>query len=210
MVSVNKNVSLYWADDAPSQSVKSVVEKWQQMCAGWNVSLYSRTTAHAFLKSHFGQDISDAFLSCAIPAMQSDFFRVFWAISEGGVYSDITFVPKAEPLFFAVERSLTVPTWNHGRIVNGIFYATKGSSALQRLADVILETVTQKDQDNVWLATGPGAWINTLGQEETADMAIVSNDYLFDNYIRHSGYASTRGTDAHWSILQKNNDIYYR
>ena len=39
-----------------------------------------------------------------------------------------------------------------------------------------------KTHNSVWLATGPGAWIKALGQEETTTMAIIEFDDLFEKH----------------------------
>lgn len=204
-----QNVMLYWADESPPDSVISVLHEWERVCPTWHIMLYSRQKAYDYLKHHFGTEISKLFSCCAIPAMQSDFFRVFWAISEGGVYCDLTFAPKTEPLFFSDEKPLTLVRWWHGRLVNGVFYAAKGCKELKLVAYEILAAVSLKEEKSIWLATGPGVWIRALGQVETAEISIVTHEKLFETYLRPSGYdSSTRGTNQHWAVKEKLLDIY--
>ena len=85
-----------------------------------------------FLRDNFGGDIARLFLTCTIPAMRADFFRVFWAISEGGIYSDLAFAPTREPLFFDAEKNLTVVKRPDGEVIrNGVFFSRKNCKELK-------------------------------------------------------------------------------
>lgn len=204
-----KNVLLYWDDNDPPSSVRAVVRDWEQTCPTSRVALFSKGSAESFLRENFGQEISRMFMSCAIPAMRSDFFRVFWALSEGGLYSDLTFAPRNDPDFYKVDKRITVARWFHGRVVNGVFFARKDCPELKLVAYEILRNVSMKTHNSVWLATGPGAWIKALGQEETTTMAIIEFDDLFEKHLRRSGYeSSTRDTDDHWSVREKTEKIF--
>ena len=83
-----RNIMLYWDDPSPTPPAFacSILDKWQAVCPSWDVSLYNRETSTRFLNDKFGVEIVKFFEKCAIPSMRSDFFRVFWALSEGGVY----------------------------------------------------------------------------------------------------------------------------
>lgn len=210
-VTYHKNVALYWADDAPSDSVRTVVDTWKRQCPGWQVTLYSQRSANDFLEETYGGDISTLFRYCAIPAMQSDVFRVFWALSKGGIYSDLTFIPKTEPLFFSTAKPLTVPRWHHGRIVSGLFYAAENCAPLRLVAYEILKSLSLRTENNIWLATGPGAWIRAIGNNQTYAIAVIDKHQLYRDYVVPSDYASTtRGTDRHWSKVQQTTPIYAR
>lgn len=140
--------------------------------------------------------------------MRSDFFRVFWGIVEGGIYSDITFVPKREPLFFDMGKKLTVARRRHGNIESGIFPATKGCKELKLIAYEIIESVGQRKDGSIIKVTGPEVWRKTIWQRETSTMAIVEFDYMWD-FIERSNYASsTRRTDRHWTRMQWTTGLY--
>ena len=107
-VGKNRNIMLYWDDANPfPQDIIAVTEKWRNVCPAWNVMLFGQETACDNLRENFGGDIARLFLICGIPAMRADFFRVVWAISDGGIYSDMTYVPKIELLFFDPGKDVT-------------------------------------------------------------------------------------------------------
>lgn len=206
---LSRNVMLYWADDTPPPSVRAVVAQWKTVYVDWTVTLFSRATATAWLHDYCGSEIARMFGKCRLPAMQADFFRVFWAIETGGIYSDITFVPRVSPGFAATSKDLVVMRGFHGRIVSGIFYAKKGSADLKRIAYHILKAMSLQSDQNVWSATGPGAWIAALGQKETATLAIIPDHEMYQKYVTRLIYQdSTRGSDLHWSKDQLSSSIY--
>lgn len=218
----NQNVMLYWDNANPfPPDILSVTEIWRNVCSTWNVMLFSKETACSFLRDKFGEDIVHLFLTCGMPAMRADFFRVFWAISDGGIYSDISFTPKREPQFFDPGKDVTLARKAYdGKIINGIFFSKKDSKALKLVAYEIIKTVSEKKRTNIYRVTGPAAWMRALwGRDtndlETSDMetstiAIVNFENLCRDFLIDSAYpSSTRGTDMHWSRQQKRKSIYH-
>jgi hypothetical protein len=205
----DRNILLYWDDQNIDPSASLVVKKWRSVCTSWNTRVHSLDSGYSFLQEEYGRDIANGFLSCAVPAMRSDFFRVFWILSKGGIYSDFTFIPKREPLFFNASKNITVARWSHGRIVNGVFFAKRDCNELKVVAFEMLKAISRKNDNNIWSATGPGAWIRALGGEQTDDLEIIDQSDLFKNFLAHSGYnSSTRNTGNHWSEVQKHTSIY--
>ena len=207
----NRNIMLYWdqADPFPPDIVE-VSEIWRKFCPAWNVTLFGKESACLFLRDNFGVDVVRLFLTCAVPAMRADFFRVFWAISEGGIYSDITFVPMREPLFFDPEKDLTVVKRPDGEIIrNGIFFSKKRCKEMKLIAYEIMNSVSKRESSHVAFATGPRIWTRMLWPNELGKVAILEWEDLFGKFIKFSRYpSSTYNTDMHWKELQLRMSIY--
>ena len=204
-----KNIMLYWDDAHAPPDVTRVVDKWQALCPTWNVTLFNQDTAFRFIRDEMGEEIAKLFYVCGLPAMRSDFFRVFWGIINGGIYSDITFAPKREPLFFDAGKNITLIRHGHGRIKNGIFFAKKGCKELKLIGYEILHSVAQRKTGSIISITGPSVWGKILGQRETSTIAIVDSGYMWKNFIERSNYISSmRGTDKHWTQMQWRTGIY--
>jgi hypothetical protein len=125
--------------------------------------------------------------------MRSDFFRVFWALSKGGVYSDITF----DPILIAPEKHITIMTTD------------QQCRELRSIALEILISLSKKEDQNVWSATGPGAFIRAIGNDETHTIHKVSTSSLLKHDIAPSFYsASTWNGENHWSVKQLHMNIY--
>lgn len=204
-----EKVFVYWdAPEAPAD-VLAVVARWREKCPEREVELFNRDTARQFLTRTHGATIAALFDSCALPAMRSDFFRVFRALEGGGLYCDVTFAPQAglsrAPEGFGTATGLSVVRWNaHGRIVNGIFHAKAGNPLMQQIAYALTKGVSLRRGQNVWSVTGPGVWIPILDQADPASFKAYDSDALFTGFLQRSGYtSSTRGTDQHWSKAQE-------
>ena len=207
---LNRNVMLYW-DDAMAlpQDVIAIKEQWQRFCPGWNVKLFSKETAYSFMLDEYGEEIASLFLTCALPAMRCDFFRVFWAIAEGGIYSDVRFVPLREPLFFDSSKDLTVGRKPDGLIRNGTFFGKMGCMELKLIAYELMVTVSMKEIREVNVATGPVLWTKTLPKNDTDTLSIIDwrKDMLTN--IEFSIFPScTRDTERHWIQQQRRMSIY--
>ena len=206
----NRNIMLYWDESPPPSSISSVLEKWQVFCPDWNVTLYNFDTASRFLYDNFEIEILRLFSQCAIPAMRSDFFRVFWAISEGGIYSDVTYIPKQKPLFFDENKNITMVAHGPTNFINGIFFAKKNCAELLLIAKEMINRIRKKKKvNNIAVITGAGCWIVAIGSSETKSIAIRSYRYVIDKFLDYSNYPdSTRNTENHWSNIQKHQSIY--
>ena len=210
----NRNIMLYWDEANPfPPDVVAVHETWQKFCPAWNVTLFGKETACHFLREKFGGDVVRLFLTCAIPAMRADFFRVFWAISEGGIYSDVTFVPEREPLFFNPEKDITVGKRKlpDGVVVirNNFFFAKKDCKELKIIAYEIMKSVSKREVEHVAFATGPRIWTKILTLNETSTVEILGWDDLRRDFIKLSKYSSsTCNTNLHWKKLQLRMSIY--
>jgi mannosyltransferase OCH1-like enzyme len=206
---MKNNVLLYWDKFPFPESVVSVSNLWKSLGDDWNVELFCFDSALSFLEKNFGERVSSAFMSCAIPAMQSDFIRVFWILKNGGLYADITFAPGDIPKFWHTNDKFVCARWQHGRIINGIFYSEPGSETLVKISEDILQNVQSRAGRNIRNITGPGVWNNIISSQEITEYRVIDRADLFRKHIRHSKYSdSTRDSDLHWSKIQHNIDIF--
>ena len=206
-----RNVMLYWDDANPfALDILAIAEEWRNFCPGWNVVLFGKETAVAFLHENFGEDIAKLFLTCAVPAMRSDFFRVFWAISEGGIYSDVKYVPMREPLFFDAGKDLTVTRNRNGNIRNSIFFSKRNCKELKLIAFEIVKNISKRETRSILKVTGPRLWTKTLSNEETGTMAVTDwRKDMIGRFVEFSNHpSSTRLTDMHWSRQSRRTSIY--
>lgn len=101
------------------------------------------------IRRRCGAAFSD--LRCAFDA--SGFFRVFWVISEGGIYSDLTFAPKRAPLIFDPDKDLTAVKIKLPdgvvAIRNGFFFSKKDCNELKIVACEIMKSVSKREIQHV-------------------------------------------------------------
>ena len=207
---IDRNVMLYWDDVGELPSDIGVIrEQWRHFCPGWNIKLFNIETARLFLRERYGEDIVRLFSTCALKAMRADFFRVFWAISEGGIYSDVRFVPKRKPLFFDPSKDLTVGRKPDGLIRNNTFFAKKDCNELKLIGYEIIKSISERKIPFVNEATGPVLWTRVLPEIDTSTLSIIDWRKDMLSFIEFSDYPScTRDTDMHWLELQRRMIIY--
>lgn len=206
----HQNIMLYWDTRPFPSDVLEVVRKWRASFPGWNVKLFDREMASIFLREKYGSEIVRLFLTCALPAMKADFFRVFWAISDGGIYSDIRFTPRHNPIFFNSEKELTVPMVPRIPILrNNLFFSKCGCRELKLIAFEIIKNVSQKKIQNIYAATGPTLWGKVIPMKDSRTVSIVNWQDVVEKFVYRAEYpSSTRDTDMHWTKLQLKMNIY--
>lgn len=221
----NRNIMLYWDDGNPFPlDIISISDEWRTICPKWNVTLFNKETAYDFLLDNFGGDIARLFLTCGIPAMRSDFFRVFWAISKGGIYSDARYIPKREPLFFEPGKDLTLvrhPIWG---FCNGIFFSKKDCTELKFVAYEIITKISKRTVLPIQRITGPAVWRIAIwnihhsiflklenNELETSSIAVIDYETICRDWFHMPPHQSdTRGKEMHWSQLERYSGIYQR
>src|SRR5664280_2496459 len=80
----------YWdaAPDIPDD-VKACIATWEKLeTQGIEHRLYSYQTAREYIATHFTDEHLRAFERCSHPAMRSDYFRLCYMVSQGGLYID--------------------------------------------------------------------------------------------------------------------------
>lgn len=211
LTELNKNIMLYWDTRPYPADVLEIVQKWRDSFPDWNVTIFDREMASIFLSKMYGREIVRLFLTCALPAMRADFFRVFWAISEGGIYSDLRFTPRQNPIFFNTEKDLTVPMVPRIPILrNNLFFAKRNCKELKLVACELIKNVSQKKIHDIYEATGPTLWGKVIPLKDTSTVSLVNWKNVVDKFVYRREYpSSTRGTDMHWTQMQLKINIYH-
>ena len=69
--------------------VKECIESWKKLeHSGFELLLFGEWQAREFIRSKLGTRYERAFTMCYHPAMQSDYFRLCYILTEGGCYVD--------------------------------------------------------------------------------------------------------------------------
>ncbi len=78
----------YWDTGEPPEEVAGWIDGYRVMNPEMKHRLYDRDRASWFIGKHVGERQRRAFEACAVPAMQSDYFRAAALLTKGGVYID--------------------------------------------------------------------------------------------------------------------------
>lgn len=156
----------YWDTADPPAEVARWIEGVRRDNPDLEHELFDRRSAGEFISRHFGERERRAFDVCAVPAMQSDYFRLCALLRFGGVYLDADFQSKA-PLSSLLQQApkAMMLVWEN-EMVNGLMMFREAGNAFVAacltLATDNIEARRFNGTDggfqrfNVRLATGPG------------------------------------------------------
>jgi hypothetical protein len=194
----------YWhTEDVPTY-IDDLFESFRHHNLDLCQRIFSESEAEGFIAEHFGLREVEAFRTCAVPSMQSDYFRYCSVLACGGIYADADYrcIRPLRPLLDRSEGGeiFLGPTVHRfeGRptrhIWSGFFAFREPGHPFLRLAlDIAtanLEAripervwpVGEKVVESIWLTVGPG--VPTL-------MRFIRDCGSFDAFIER-----VRGSDA--------------
>ena len=168
----------YWDKEVVPGYVGDLCDSFRRHNPGLRHRLLSEGEAERFIAEHFTAREVEAFRACAVPSMQSDYFRYCSVLAAGGFYADADYrcLASLQPL---VERSeggeiFLGPTVHHHngrptrRVWSGFFVFRKPGHPFLRLAlDIATANLEaripervwgpgQKVVESIWLTVGPG------------------------------------------------------
>lgn len=174
-----------------------------------DITIYDHDSAVAFIEQYYGARERDAFLACAIPAMQSDVLRVLEILQMGGFWLDMGIELLAPPTMFLDHGDDLVlyRRW-HGRIASGMFASPAGHPLLAEVTERIVDNVTRRLDDNIWSITGPGVWNIVTDTGNKPGLSVHTHADLAGNICFFNQDLSHKKDGKHWSTQQKNMNIY--
>jgi mannosyltransferase OCH1-like enzyme len=150
----------------------------EELMASWRADpqfvyhRYSSESAHAFVRDHFDFRTLAVFESCAVPAMQSDVFRLCWLLEHGGIYVDADQGNRSRNESFTdttARGHLFFRNPARGIIVNGLMsFFNRQDPLVGALLERVSITIERRKGNSVWRATGPGV-ISRLYAEHGPD-----------------------------------------
>ena len=175
----------YWDTGSPPDQVAAWIDSVRAVNADLDHRLFDRDRAGWFIGKHVGRREQRAFEACAVPAMQSDYFRLCALKRSGGVYLDADFwclKPLSDLLATAPHGLLES---RRGQIVNGLMFIRQPADAfVDACLSLCTLNIERRDIPNVYTATGPGVLcaIQAVLRPETAAplLAALDNDLQRD------------------------------
>lgn len=198
----------YWNGSALPDDIALTLESWHTY-GPQDIEIYSRESAIAFIEKHYGIRERDAFLSCKIPAMQADVFRCLELLKFGGFYLDMGIELLAPPtMFMNIETDLVLYRRWHGRIVNGMFACQAGNPILAEICEKVIDNVTKRVAQNVWLVSGPGVWYAITDNGNKSGITVFDHETLAEKICRFNQNLAHKKDGKHWSAQQDEQSIY--
>jgi hypothetical protein len=146
----------YWhAEEAPGY-VDRVADSIKRHNPDSQYMLFNESTAGAFIEEHFTARELAAFQACAVPSMQSDYFRYCAVYALGGVYADLDLICTGSfgPLVEEAEGQLFRRPL--GIVLNGFFaFRSSGHPFLRLTLDVVTANIERRESEYIAGVTGP-------------------------------------------------------
>lgn len=216
----------FWHDSPPPQ-IEELMSTWGQSAAeGFEYRKFDTDSAARFIRDHYDRRTERAFLSCAVPAMKADLFRICALLVRPGIYVDAdtrrsgancTYRPRDEesapllPLYLRLERGVLFQ--RDARIANGFMIVKQPRDPL--LAAILakaIQNIEERISNNVYIVTGPGIatkWFSELGKDHEYFRGFefwTQSD--LQPYMRLVGNLAYKKTDDHWVNAQKIRSIF--
>jgi hypothetical protein len=152
----------YWHSEKVPAEIGELIATFRDRNPDLPHMVFCEAEAESFIAEHFTRREVAAFRSCAVPAMQADYFRYCAVLALGGIYVDADFhcLRPLQTLIDEASAGMLFRGLPHGGIVNGIFLFRAPGHPLLRLAlDVATANIERRVATKVHMVTGP--WIFT-------------------------------------------------
>jgi tetratricopeptide (TPR) repeat protein len=207
---IPERIHQYWHSEDLPDRVADSHRALTSLNPEYRAELWSRRTAAAWIERHLGPRVRALFECCAIPAMQSDFFRYCVLLKAGGVYLDsdaLLNVPFSRWLDRGVDIAL--PMTNIGDrerpgLGNGLIACAADSPVLGFALGQCLFNVSRRTGNNIAWVTGPRTLHCALRYARSTRVLLVDpRDGYLGNF--ELGGAELSG---HWSRRQQVESIF--
>ena len=148
----------YWDTEDVPNYLAAWFASFREHNPGLDHRIFNQVSAETFIASNFTQREVTAFRACAVPSMQSDYFRYCAVLTFGGVYSDadIRCVGSLTTLLDATEGGTVFAKPNGNVNCNFFAFRSAGHPFLRLALDIATARIERRDpKDSAWLATGP-------------------------------------------------------
>jgi mannosyltransferase OCH1-like enzyme len=167
------SITQYWHDENVPDVVVVQSRSFLKENPHATHRLFTGSTALEFIEQNYGAREIACFRSCAVPAMQSDYFRLCAAALIGGFYADVDMacVHSLSEIIKGVDSALFYFRPQHWIVPTGFFYVHEPGLPLIRFAlEIASENIERQQFDRVWMATGPSIISTVYGLGEAGSL----------------------------------------
>lgn len=177
----------YWDTEEVPDPIAELIDTFSEHNPDRRHLVFSESSAEQLISTHFSAREVAAFRTCAVPAMQADYFRYCAVHALGGIYvdADIKCTSSLRPLARQGDFNKVFQRFTNmdGRprpfpsIVNGFFIFNSPNHPLLRLTlDIATANIENRVVEDVWATTGPGILtaLHLLHSADSVDAFIKS------------------------------------
>ena len=161
--SVPHHIVQYWPDPILPDKLMRKCNSWAERHPTYSYQRYSYHTAIDFLEDHFGHIVVQAFESCALPAMQTDLFRLAYLSKLGGVFIDIhKFCGSNLQSILDKQPELVAHQGNYCAFEDTLLACAPGQSMIKYALTNAIHNFCQYNRENRWFKTGPAVLTTSI------------------------------------------------
>ncbi|MBY0377916.1 MAG: hypothetical protein K2Q33_05080 [Gammaproteobacteria bacterium] len=215
-ISQKSNLFFYWDKSNPPSEVAENI-RYHAKSKLFNISLFSRESAHRFIKDYYGLDAANLFSSLRHPSEESDFVRFHAVHAFGGYYLDVDEQIISDEAFQEHIGPLDRDTYilaGSGPVQSAFFGAKKGSPIIAEALRILIHNCYVQPNLSMWLKTGPGPitraicrkYFLHLNKREAIPDFILHSEEVFASTFR-SVDVSYRNDSRDWRVYEANRSI---
>lgn len=147
----------YWDAEEIPDFITDELTTFTELNPDFRHLVFSQVTAEEFIAEHFTPREVAAFRSCAVPSMQSDYFRFCAGIVLDGIYSDVDFrcIAPVNTLL-PNPRRIRLFYGPRGNVISGIYaFRSPGHPFLELALEIATVNIERRFPDTVYFAAGP-------------------------------------------------------
>ena len=202
----------FWDTPEIPPDVREMMQGWPAMNPGYDWTVFSDSTAYAFLAESYGKLAAQLYARLTSPAQKADVFRLGYLAARGGIYADSD--DRCHAGIAAIlppQARLVLYQEDFGSVGNNFVAAAPRHPVIVRAFRLVMEGLARGDAETVWLSTGPALLTRALAQVMAQGRAlwpamfdsivVLDRRALFQAVAIHClvGY---KATDRHWSNAQ--------
>ena len=156
----------FWNVPTPPPEVAALIAGWQND-PGYLHKLFTSETADQYIEERFDARTLAAYRTCAVPAMQADFFRYCVLLREGGIYVDADVQNHGRLFDFIHDEDQGLLMTRIDRVANDILFVRGPENELiAHTLEQAIQNIEARLSNNVWLVTGPGIMTQFYKKED--------------------------------------------
>ena len=174
----------YWSHQPVPEEIRELTTTFAELNAGMHYAFFDWAAADEFIAARYPRRVSSAFRSCAVPAMQADYFRYCAVLALGGIYADADMRCKVplEPLLAPDVAGFMFRRPN-GNINNNFFgFRNPGHPLLELTLEIATRAIEQRFSNGVWIVTGPAmfTFLHLLSTLSPREREVLEFDGILD------------------------------
>lgn len=219
-MNIPKSIIQFWDTKQIPHDLDLFMQSAKLMNPDFKHHVFDDVTAEEFIQKECGGSVLRAYRTANHPAMRADIFRLAYLCVKGGIYIDADDrCTNALSELLEPDYELIVMQEGDGSIGNNFIAVSPNHPWLLHVLDTVTSFVNQKQGDNIWLISGPGAvsgsfvrhYLVHFSQSKMPSGVKVLPQYVAERFISMHLPTHYKKAGGHWLVTPgRGNSLYTR